>query len=292
MTHSVHPFFSVINWASSWSLPWTPYWIDYFHFTQFFWSFVLFPVLEHIPASPYFAYLSVFISMSYVVWIHSPILEKWPYVGNVLSTPFSGRQSDMLLVCPLCGLLRLFFCGTAGSCGCTGREDWPLVHSAANVVCQCGCLTWHCWPIPGMAGCVVQVSKSYISTGLERLAGEEYIDFILFTHQASLIAQVVKNPPKMQEMWVRFLDQKDPLEKGMGNHASILAWRIPWTVEPGGLQSMRSQRVGLNWVTNNFTLSSLEGVASCNRWNLSFNSASALGYLSNLCGCPSRPLYF
>ena len=90
------------------------------------------------------------------------------------------------------------------------------------------------------------MSQGYSSTGLERSAGEEYTDFILFTHQASLIAQVVKNPPKMQEIWVRFLDQKDPLEKGMGTHASILAWRIPWTVDPRGLQSMRSQRVGLD----------------------------------------------
>jgi len=57
----------------------------------------------------------------------------------------------------------------------------------------------------------------------------------------------VKNPPamqKMQKIWVQFLVHKDPLEKGMATHSSILAWRIPWTEEPGGLQSMESQRVG------------------------------------------------
>ena len=97
--------------------------------------------------------------------------------------------------------------------------------------------------IPGMPDYVVQVSQGCSSTGLERSAGEEHTDFILFIHQASLVAQVVKNPPKMQETWVRFLDQKDPLEKGMETHSSILAWRIPWTVEPRGLESMRSQRV-------------------------------------------------
>ena len=48
----------------------------------------------------------------------------------------------------------------------------------------------------------------------------------------------------MQETWVRFLGQEDPLEKGMATHSSIPAWRIPWTEESGGLQSMALQRVG------------------------------------------------
>ena len=48
----------------------------------------------------------------------------------------------------------------------------------------------------------------------------------------------------MQEMWIWSLDQEDPLEKEMTTHSSILPWEIPWTEEPGGLQSMRSQRVG------------------------------------------------
>ena len=48
---------------------------------------------------------------------------------------------------------------------------------------------------------------------------------------------VVKNPPAMQEMWVRFLGQEDPLEKEMATHSSILAWKIPWTKEPGGLSA-------------------------------------------------------
>ena len=61
---------------------------------------------------------------------------------------------------------------------------------------------------------------------------------------ASGIAQMIKNLPAMQETWVRTLGQEDPLEKEMATHSSILAWRIPWTAEPGGLQSMGSQRVG------------------------------------------------
>ena len=53
---------------------------------------------------------------------------------------------------------------------------------------------------------------------------------------------MVKNPPAMQDTWVQSLGQEDPLEKGMTTYYSILAWRIPWTEEPGGLQSMGSQR--------------------------------------------------
>ena len=66
------------------------------------------------------------------------------------------------------------------------------------------------------------------------------------TLQASLVAQTIKNLPAMQEMQVRSLGQKDPLEKGMATHSSVLAWRFPWTEEPGGLQSMELQRVGHN----------------------------------------------
>ena len=57
----------------------------------------------------------------------------------------------------------------------------------------------------------------------------------------SLKAQLEKNLPAMQETWVRFLGWEDPLEKEMAIHSSILAWRIPWTEEPGGLQSTGSQ---------------------------------------------------
>ena len=55
---------------------------------------------------------------------------------------------------------------------------------------------------------------------------------------------MVKNLPAMQETRVRALGREDPLEKGMATHSSILAWRIPWTEESGGLQSMVLQRVG------------------------------------------------
>ena len=65
----------------------------------------------------------------------------------------------------------------------------------------------------------------------------------IITEYSRLVAQMVKNLPAMQETQVRSLGQEDPLEKGMVTHSSILTWRMPWTEEPGGLQSMGSQRV-------------------------------------------------
>ena len=61
---------------------------------------------------------------------------------------------------------------------------------------------------------------------------------------ASLVAQMVKNPPAVRETWVQSLDWEDPLEEGMETPSSTLAWRIPWTEEHGGLQSMVLQRIG------------------------------------------------
>ena len=64
------------------------------------------------------------------------------------------------------------------------------------------------------------------------------------------MAQTVKNMPAMQETRVQSLGREDPPEKGMATHTSVLAWRIPWTQEPGRLQFMGSQRVGHDLVTN------------------------------------------
>ena len=63
------------------------------------------------------------------------------------------------------------------------------------------------------------------------------------------MAQTIKNLPAMQEMFVRSLGWEVPLEKGMATHSSILPWKIPWTEEPGRLQSKGSQRVGHGSVT-------------------------------------------
>ena len=79
----------------------------------------------------------------------------------------------------------------------------------------------------------------------------------------------VKNPPAMQETQVQFLGQEDPLQKEMATHSNILAGRISWTEEPGGLQSMRLQRVGHNWATKPQTL----------RWRLLLAEASSFVFL-------------
>ena len=63
----------------------------------------------------------------------------------------------------------------------------------------------------------------------------------MFTSLASLVAQMVKNLPATQETWVQSLCWEDPLEKEMAPHSSILAWRIPWIEEPGGLLFMGSK---------------------------------------------------
>ena len=63
------------------------------------------------------------------------------------------------------------------------------------------------------------------------------------------MVQTLKDLPEMRETWVQSLGQEDPLEKGLATHSGILAWRIPWTEEPGGLQSMSSQRIGHDLAT-------------------------------------------
>ena len=77
---------------------------------------------------------------------------------------------------------------------------------------------------------------------------------------ASLIAQMVKHLSVMRETRVRSLGWEDPLEKEMATHSRIHAWKVPWTEEPGGLQSMGSQRVRHDWVTSLFTSNKLTAV--------------------------------
>ena len=72
----------------------------------------------------------------------------------------------------------------------------------------------------------------------------EGISYPLQYSWAFLVAQMVKNLPAMWETWILPLDWEDPLEEGMATHSGVLAWRIPWTEEPGRLQSTGSQRVG------------------------------------------------
>ena len=76
---------------------------------------------------------------------------------------------------------------------------------------------------------------------------------LIFSYRAFVMAEMVNNLPAMQLTCVDSLFQEDSLEKGVDTHFSILAWRIPWTEEPGGLQSLGSQRIRNNWETNSYT---------------------------------------
>ena len=82
---------------------------------------------------------------------------------------------------------------------------------------------------------------------------------------ASLVAQMVKNPCPRQETWVQSLGQEDPLEKGITPYSSLLAWRTPWTEEPGGLQSMGLQRVRHYWAHafNKYSLTTWYAAGPC-----------------------------
>ena len=90
-----------------------------------------------------------------------------------------------------------------------------------------------------------------------------YIHTYMYTYihihkyKIPLVTQRLKSLPEMRETWVWSLGWEDSLKKGMATHSSILVWRIPWMEEPGGLQSMGSQRVGRNWMTS-LSLSSIK----------------------------------
>ena len=95
----------------------------------------------------------------------------------------------------------------------------------------------------------VKTSPSHKSEDLTLFSWKYYpschrFNAILTRIRASLVVQLIKNPSAMLETWVWYLGWEDPLEKGKATHSSILAWRIPWTV-----QSMGSQRVRYNWIT-------------------------------------------
>ena len=82
---------------------------------------------------------------------------------------------------------------------------------------------------------------------------------------------MVKNLPATQEIQVQSLGQEDPLKNGTAIHSSTLAWRIPWTEEPGGLQSVGSQRVGHDWVTNTTTITTwTRRVGDIMNWKVCF----------------------
>ena len=122
----------------------------------------------------------------------------------------------------------------------TNKGSWSVAgssHYTIPIRFHGKCVPWTCAPL---SSCLYKLLISFC--------------------QASLVAQMVKNPPAMQETWVQSLGWEDPLEKGTATHSSILAWRIPWTEEPGRLQSMGLQTVRHDWAAFFSSFSKLEGV--------------------------------
>ena len=126
---------------------------------------------------------------------------------------------------------------------------------------------------PGDPG---SIARSGIST-------REGIGCPLQSSWAYLVTQLVKNPPAVRETWVQSLGWEDPLEKGKTTHFSIVAWRIPWTI-----QSMGSQRVRYNWATFTFTFltrTSKPLEFTENNWEIAFikiaNNWKSPGFLSS-----------
>ena len=96
---------------------------------------------------------------------------------------------------------------------------------------------------------------------------------------------MIKNLPVMHKTWVQSLCEEDPQEKGMATHSSILAWRIPWTEEPGGLQSMGSQGVRHNWANNTFTFTIFPLLVQALGWK--WWKMQNLGASNLECGLPT-----
>ena len=93
----------------------------------------------------------------------------------------------------------------------------------------------------------------WVKPGRLQSKGSQRVRHDWATSPASLVAQMIKNLPVMQETWIWSLGWDDTLKKGIATHSSILAWRIPWTEGPGRLQSMGLQRAGHHWAVITFT---------------------------------------
>ena len=115
------------------------------------------------------------------------------------------------------------------------------------------CIIWiiqqiyECWICVSSAWCS---GDSQVNKCISEIFHNKFKHIPTRSHWDSLVAQRLKGLPTMQETWVRSLGREDALEKKMATHSSILTWKIPWTEEPGRLQSIGSQRVRHEWVTS------------------------------------------
>ena len=172
-----------------------------------------------------------------IIWEVSLYAVKW------LQSSISAPKIMHIKNCPL----RVWFCKLFEM-----SSESLMLHLSSATIRQTDQVAI-CWPVSGYGHfstkLVIYIKQVCLVTGMciripniwKRM---KIKDPPLNHGRASLLAQTVKSPLTMQKTQVPSLSWEDSLEKGMATHSSILAWRIPWTKEPGGLQSMGSQRVG------------------------------------------------
>ena len=152
--------------------------------------------------------------------------SSWSWV--LLGEPSLQAVSEALILTP-----SVHFQSQHSQSRQASRGMGAMAHSIPKLGCRCHCLS------ADFPAC---------------LGPSSALTFLVIIPRGSDVRQIqVKNLPAVQESWVWSLGQEDPREKGMATYSSILAWKIPWTEEPGGLQSMGSQRVRHDWVMNTFT---------------------------------------
>ena len=143
------------------------------------------------------------------------------------------------------------------SMGFSRQEYWsgvPLPSPSGGLrVCNQLWVRWLCWSWLAPWHMWGSASYEWPQLGWTQISSTSHISSAVYQGIFSWQWQDPKNLPAMQETWVLSLGWEDPLEKGMATHSSILAWRSPWTEEPGGLQSLGLQRVRHDRVTNTFT---------------------------------------
>ena len=147
-------------------------------------------------------------------------------------------------------------------CGQTIDSEINVIETTGNLlkyicvyICVCVCV----WSVHGifpariLLWVAISFSRAYIYISFLLIIFNSCIIFFIRVYHiiwASLVAQMVKNLPAVQETWLWSLGGEDLLKKGMTIPSSTLAWRILWTEEPGGLQSMGSQKVRRDWAIN------------------------------------------
>ena len=176
---------------------------------------------------------------------------------KVMSTGWVMPSNYLILCHPLLLLPSIFSSIRVFSSGSALCIRWPNFGTSAStwsfqlifrVDFLYDWLIWSCCPRDSQESSSAPQFESINSMVLSLFYGP------ILTSLASLVAQMVKNLPVMRDTKVLSLGLEDSLAKQMATHSSILAWRVPWTEESGKLQSIGSQRIGHDWVTNTHTI--------------------------------------